>query len=229
MKPYLYIPTVTVIALCATSNAASIVGTGTPAFSGNLTRDFFIENTSDVLVGSGFAGLGGFSITDSDVTTAISNNNFTGLFSAFTPFVGSDDFATGLVGLNGGASPGGYGVNNGNFTVTPHIGQTIYTFIGNALTLANSTQVALFKHTQLLVADPGGTATPLDYVYDLSVANGNLLIGSRDSFVGLTDSNFGLTNATVNTVKLAAVTVVPEPSSILLSGLGMVALLRRKR
>lgn len=216
------------LALTAVSHGASIQAANTPDLSGNTITDHFIENASvDTLLSTGFAGFGGFSISDSDVTNAIAANNFALLTSSFTPFVGTDDFLTGMVGLNGGATAGAYAINADPFTVTPYLGQNLYTFIGDGSDLATSVAFALFKHTETLVADPGGTSVPNSYFYDLSETNGTLLVGTRDTFSGFTDTNFGVTDADVSTVKLFS--PIPEPSALLLCGIGSLALLRRKR
>jgi|GEM_PF-1789562 len=229
MKTATYSTILIALALTNSSYGAAIQAANTPDLSGNATLDHFIENSSaDTLLTSGFAGFGGFSITDSDVSIAIAANDFASLTGAFTPFVGTDDFLTGMVGLNNGATAGAYAITADPFTVTvPLLSQTLYTFIGDGSTLAGSTAFALFKHTQLLVADPGGTSLPNSYSYDLATTNGTLLVGTRDTLAGFTDANFGVTNIEVSTVKLF--TLVPEPSSIILCGIGSLALLRRKR
>jgi hypothetical protein len=219
---------ITTLALTAVSHGASIQAANTPDLSGSTITDHFIENASaDTLLSTGFAGFGGFSISDSDVTNAIAANNFALLISSFTPFVGTDDFLTGMVGLNGAATAGAYAINADPFSVTPYIGQNLYTFVGDGSSLATSAAFVLFKHTETLVADPGGTSVPNSYSYDLSATNGTLLVGTRDTFSGFTDANFGLTAADVSTVKMFS--PIPEPSALLLCGVGSLALLRRKR
>ena len=216
------------IACTSSSHGASILAANTPDLSGNAAIDFFIENAiTDTLLASGYAGSGGFSISDADVTIAVNAGNFAALAAAFVPFIGTDDFNTGMVGSNGGATAGAYSIPNDPFVVTPYLGQTLYTIIGNSTILANSTAFALFRHTEVLVADPGGTATPNDYILDLTPADGTLLAGTRDTLNGFSDPFFDVTGINISTVKL--ITPIPEPSALLLSAFGVLGLLRRKR
>ena len=207
----------------ASASAAIIQVSSVPNLNG-LTGDFLVVDSLGNLLSTGFVGTGGFSSNDAAVATLVSNDDFTGLISAFTPFIGTDDFVLGTQAVLG-VVPGAFTISVAPFTPTPFIGQSLYTFIGNGATLQSSTEFALFLHTDKLAADPAPPATPTEYFMNLT--NGSSLIGSFGTKNNVTDENLGLAGATVATYQL--VNAIPEPSTLLLSAIGVIGLLRRKR
>jgi hypothetical protein len=101
------------------------------------------------------------------------------------------------------------------------IGQNMYLFVGNRATLASSTAWALavvrkisddLPFTQQYDANPNGT----------SIYGGAAGIGEFSTFTG----DVGLGSFTYNTLRLQP---IPEPSSLILASLGVLALFRRRR
>ncbi|SKA79980.1 PEP-CTERM protein-sorting domain-containing protein [Prosthecobacter debontii] len=104
------------------------------------------------------------------------------------------------------------------------IGESIYSIIGNAATLADSTELLIFKHSGLFQEDsPFFNASA---IIDLSSGNATLLWGSSTAHSG---NYFGEgIQAAYSTA--GASSMVPEPSRLLfllISSLGL--LLRRRR
>jgi hypothetical protein len=207
----------------ASTSAAIIQVSSVPNLSGG-SGDYLVVNSGGNLLSSGFAGTGGFSSNDVAVATLITNNDYAGLIAAFTPFIGTDNFVLGTAAVLG-AVPGAFTISVGSFDPTSFIGQSLYTFIGNGATLATSTEYGLFRHTGTLAADPAAPSLPTEYFMDLN--NGTSLIGTFGTKNNVTDANLGIDNATVATYQL--VNSVPEPSTLLLSAIGVLGLLRRKR
>jgi hypothetical protein len=109
-------------------------------------------------------------------------------------------------------------------TGDPLIGRTLYAFVGNAATLAASTAFALkavgtiaddSASENSYLASPSGGVTPV-----IGTINVN-------AFTGNPFPNAGAGITTFDTLQL--VDAVPEPSVLLLSAFGVLALLRRKR
>ncbi|QTN33482.1 PEP-CTERM sorting domain-containing protein [Akkermansiaceae bacterium] len=209
------------VSIAQTSQAAIINASSHPNLSG-LAGDIFVINAVGDRLATGFAGLGGFGITDAAVDNFVTTSDFTSLVANFTSFIGSDNFVTGTTNAFATVA-GAFTISVDPFDPSANIGQTLYSFIGNGTSLSDSTEFALFRHTQKLAADPAAPALPTEYQLDL--VNGSLLIGSPTTIV-TSDANLGITDATVDAIQLTA---VPEPSALLLSALGALALLRRKR
>jgi hypothetical protein len=220
-----YTQLVSLLSLCAAgSSFAAIVDVGSlTTFDGGIAD--FVVTLDGVNIASGFAGTGFFSVTDSAVSTYILNKDWTNLKTAFTATIGVDDFNSGVdfhLGVSNIA--GVFAINNSVFDPTSHIGQSIYTFMSSAATVAatDGGAFALFKHSQTLTADP--TSPPIPISYSLNLKNGTLLVGEYGtSTVNLTGFE-GPASATVTSIN-----IVPETSSTLLGAIGALLLLRRRR
>lgn len=203
------------------SHSAIINASSLPNLSG-LAGDVFVINAVGDRLATGFAGLGGFGISDATVDNFATTSDFGSLVANFTSFIGSDDFVTGTSNAFAPVA-GAFTIAVDPYDPSGNIGQTLYSFIGNGTSLLDSTEFALFRHDQTLSADPAAPALPLEY--QLNLVSGVLLIGTPTT-ITTTDTELGITDATVNAIQLTA---VPEPSVLLLSALGALALLRRKR
>ncbi len=100
----------------------------------------------------------------------------------------------------------------------PLIGRPLYSFVGNRITLADSTSFALTTAGSLRVDD-----NPVfQESYSSDPIGRDILIGNVSTRVGDFGGGFG----TYNVIGLVP---IPEPSVTLLSGLGVLGLLRRRR
>jgi hypothetical protein len=213
-----------IIALsCSVGQAAVVKSSSLFNIDGSAPDALILAASGDTL-SFGFASSGVFSLNDTDVTTFASAQDINTLIPAFNGFIGSDNFQTGVDFLFGtGNISGAYAFQSPSFDPTSFIGQTLYTFIGNGTDLMSSTEFALYRHSTTLSADLAPPAP--ESTYDLLLDGGDLLIGTATT-VQSTDANLGTNDITVNAVQLA---VIPEPSTLLITSLGALALLRRKR
>lgn len=222
MKKYILIAS-----LCVTASEAAIVKSSSLFNIDGTAPDALILAASGNTISSGFASSGVFGISDMQVSTFASSGDISGLRDNFTGFIGSDDFQTGVDFLFGtGNIAGAYAFQSASFDPTTYIGATLYTLIGNGSDLASSTEFALYKHSTTLSAD-AAPPTP-ESTYDLLLTGGSLLLGTATTYQS-TDGNLGTDDTTVNAVQLVELVVIPEPSTLFLSAIGVLALLRRKR
>jgi hypothetical protein len=207
--------------LTISGNAASVIISNA---NDGLTDTLYADSSNNLL-SSGIVATGYFSstIATSDIDTLPE------LFANLTDFTTITSISFGSEsGTLGGIFPG-YADQFPNSTtvlgspiVTGNalLGRTVYTIVTNAASLGaadNTSEFALFQSGVLVGDDPNEvqiTATP---------AGVTPIIGEFDS---LTGDLAGQGSSTFTTLKLAA---VPEPSALLLSALGVLALLRRKR
>jgi MYXO-CTERM domain-containing protein len=134
--------------------------------------------------------------------------------SGFTQ-LGALQFGTAFGGLLDGYISGDIiaAINTGNAA----IGKTVYLVGGNAGTLAESTQAFVWKATNNSAGNTFTVDAPVggpDSVQLLSTT------GSIVNSIG---------SASEGSIKMAVVSVVPEPSAALLAAFGALGLLRRRR
>lgn len=177
-----------------------------------------IANPNSTPASGGIVSAGYFAgFTDDEVfTMAMDPGNILTLASSFTS-IGSTTLDS--------QSPNS-GLYNANFESVnlmngTNSGKKLYSFLGNASTLTGSTQFILWAHTDIIDAEDSAT----------SPDSNSLLLGIEGAarFSGGTTTttiDFGSGSTPVNAIRLAA---IPEPSTLLLSALGVLALLRRKR
>jgi hypothetical protein len=191
--------------MVAAAKAATITVTNVDFTQTNPVVD---GNGTKYAVGSGFVGIGVFSITDAQIAGAISPftiaNNFTLFGQASTMGVGFG--IAGTYHFETTAAIAANSVFTGN----------IYTVIGNATTLANSWQFLVFKGNATFSADPAPSGPAI-----LKTGQGTLILGDFNLF----NADIGL--GVVPAFNTAYVT--PEPSVALLGLMGAVGLFRRRR
>jgi len=218
----------TSLSLVAFSSAATVRVSSLTNLDGTAP-DTLIISFAEVPLATGFVGAGKFSVNDAAVdvliTTATTTGDYTALIAAFNGFIGTDNFDTGVDFIFGiGSVPGAFAIGADLGDPTAHVGATLYSFFGNAATLGDSTEFGLYRHSQTLTADPSQPTPPNNY--SLLLTGGSLLIGTATT-IESTDANLGTNGDTVNAIQLT--TAIPEPSALLLSAFGVLALLRRKR
>lgn len=104
----------------------------------------------------------------------------------------------------------------------PLIGKILYAFVGNAATLATATEFALFEVGEIF------DDTSAESEYTINPSGLVPLIGTLGtSTVVPGDGLGGGASPVFGTLRTAA--IVPEPSSALITMLGVISLLRRKR
>lgn len=207
-----------------TKLTASLLFVGLTAMAGAATAsinnvaagpgDFLYADGSNNLMTGAIVTLGTFT-TGFDVTANL--GNFTALIENFTPLTSG---LTGNASASLGGSFAGYAeydpVDIGSITgANALLGQTLYSFVGNLGTLAESDQFGLLDMGPLRDDVP----VPNDYSSNPDFAV-ETLIGDYGTFVG----DAGAGQGTYNTFQL-----VPEPSSALLGVIGAMCFLRRRR
>lgn len=213
------------VVLLSGSMAHSAIYTVTNLIDGGVTGvDTLFQNAgadaSASLLDGGIIALGYFgagvipSSSLGDISSTI--RSFTLVASALTG---------GTSAQLGGDLPAGYvdqeGVSSQTLIIgnDPLIGRALYVFAGNAATLEASSAFGLVQVATI------ASDEPLEQTYLASVAGTSPLIGqiNPDAFTG---DPLGFGTASFDTFQLTA---VPEPSALLLSAFGALALLRRKR
>lgn len=133
--------------------------------------------------------------------------------------------ANGIFQISGSDSIINGGLNN------DFIGQLAYVVIGNAATLAASTEAFIYATGFTFAADPAQPGVTVDIsvdpiTNDFNSSNGQILLGGGS---GVADVIIGQNNFGTVTNALQTAVLVPEPSSMLLSLVGGMLLMRRKR
>jgi PEP-CTERM motif len=212
-------------ALCA-SSATLQVGNVTVGPGSIQPRDTLFASSSNALLSGTIVTIGyfddGFVVANNLSTSSWGNlvDSFNILGSEFTGNVGST-YGVPLAGYVEGTP-----FNSGPFSVISNsnpefVGRILYGFAGSGADLVTSAangEIALFSLGAIL------DDTPTAQTYRTDPTLKTILIGSTGTFTGL--PGVGGDSGTYNTLRLAA---VPEPSALLLTALGALALLRRKR
>lgn len=210
-----------IFAFTSVCHSAILQGGSVANLNGSLPDTVILSDIGNPL-SSGYYGIGFFNLTDLEVQNFSISQDFSSLTSSFVALA-FDDFLTGLPDIIGvGATPGLAILGNPGFDPTPALNKTLFTFITDGASLGDTSEYALYRHDGLTISADPENPPPITYQADL--VNGTLLIGtlSNDDFV-LDVTDVGVTTFT-QTIQL-----VPEPSALLLSVFGCVALLRRKR
>lgn len=204
----------TTIVQAATIN---IISNASPIGDSRLFLD-----ASGVPLTSGYAAIGYFSVltsADFPASTGLDlQNDFNILGSPNLNFV-NDDFGAGLevngiLAISASAQTG-----PGN----PFIGKQAVLVVGNGSSLGTSTEAFIWMTATSIPEDP---STPITLDFSLSNIAGSLLLGADNANTDvLVGTNFA--GSIDNAFQLAV--LVPEPSTLLLSAFGALALLRRKR
>lgn len=205
--------------LCITLLIAATPGASNGAiasvFTGFNVAFVDIANTP-IPSGSGFITAGFFDgLNDSLIPTS----DISTIDTAFTPFTAS----TGVFGFNGYEGFADFVTTGERVGATsPFINQSLYFVFGNGTDLLSSSQLAVFK-SDLTFPDDSAAAVDADLTVELGGAtptSGSFIMGTTGGTVEILSTN-------IPSVQMAE--VVPEPSTLLLSALGCVALFLRKR
>ncbi|HUF62815.1 MAG TPA: PEP-CTERM sorting domain-containing protein [Verrucomicrobiales bacterium] len=200
------------VALTGVSFGASITVTNFRSANTNLVAD-----SSNTLIpnNSGYVAIGVFGADDAQLRTWASSLQGAEIANAFVQFsnnvsVGFNNFGGIYQTVISGAISAG----------DSFAGQNVYTVIGNSSSLAGSSELLVFKHNHVFMADPSPTANT---VLMLDAEAG-------EAIIGISGENTASLGPVIDQPTFQTVTVIPEPSSILLllSGAGAF-LLRRKR
>jgi len=205
---------------------SSAVGYGAKIQVNNIVNgigDTIFADSSGTLL-SGTIASGGYFNSDSasfNFATSVASEDFATLVANFNPLT------SGIVGGPNGSLSGPFAgfvegpidplgtITGGNAL----IGENLYTFVGDAATLADSTSFALVDNLREIEDD-----NPFEFTYTLNPAAGTPLIGTTGTLSGNLSGEGEGENPTIFLSD-----AVPEPSTLLLSALGVLALLRRKR
>lgn len=189
----------------------------------NGTDDYgvVLSSGSPITSGMGTATAGFFStLSDTQVTQLAEAMDYATLFAPgnFTSIIGSDFSNSGF-----GPVDGFFQNSIAGYDPTAGLNEVLYVYF------VSGTEIGLFRSTQTLVADAGGTSPENNYFIRLS--DGTPLIGKAGPSYETDYSNIGgqgFENTTIaNTFQL--VDTVPEPSSALIAALGALSLMRRRR
>jgi hypothetical protein len=178
--------------------------------------DTLYANSSNTLLSSNSVVTIGYFSSGFDVSGNLTN--LTALLGAYTEVASA---APGTNSATLGGSFDGY-VEGPTVDGTPLlganalIGLSLYSFIGDASSLASSAEFALISIGTLQEDSPN------EFTYIADPTSQAVLIGGSGIFNGDAGAGSGI----YNTLQTQA---VPEPSVLLLSAFGVLALLRRKR
>jgi len=181
--------------------------------------DTVIFFASDSIAVSGFA-TGGYFDTGYDVNAGLMTATTTGDFTSF--IAAFNILASDQIGAGGGSGADGFyfaSFDYGAPVLNPPIGASLYSILGNGVDLESSTEFAVLMSSDTVAAD-----VPLPDDNNITLpTNTTVLLGTVGT--SLVDFGAGL----VETPSLTLVAAVPEPSTFILSAIGVLALLRRKR
>jgi len=209
--------TIIAISVAASSLAFSATDVGVTNFiAGNTENSLLIrDNAGNLLVnGSGSVSVGYFAtLADDSFKTALDFGPIKADFQAFASGIASFGSPT-VDGLFSNQLAGGT-VDD----ASPFLDKTIYVIIGNANTLGDSDQLAIYKSGEDFSLEEGGAGAETVNLLG-PVTDQNLLLGAPGA--GDTIGNFDFRESIV----LAA---IPEPSTGLLSLIAGLGLLARRR
>lgn len=195
---------------CVASGATYSVGNDTGEDANGIA-----DSDGNSFRGNGVVAIGSFSNTSFNTFTAAD------FLSNFTQFdVGSETAFTTSPIFN---FQGSFDLDTGNEAVTASAfeNETIYLFVGNGSTFANSDEfLVLDLQRDFLAADDSAVGSIDILVTDTSAT---LAFGTNDPNVQTDDPD------TTVTPGWRTATPIPEPSVALLGGLGVLSLLRRRR
>lgn len=201
--------------LISTTHAGIVSGTSIiDGVGGDIAITDNVGNA--ISAGSGFIALGYFSITDGQVDSGLGVSSFSTTLGSFQSITTGNFNDEGLYFLTNDYGKGGLDAQSG---------RTLYTLIGNESDVNSSDQFILYRHDDVIDAD-GATAS--DDSNDMTLNDGSLLFGTVggaktiDATNLIADDNYTVSSS-------FAMTVVPEPSSTALLGLGGLALVLRRR
>lgn len=198
------------------STAAGVQTTSGKTFrNGTIDGESFTGSNGGISGGSGIVSFGFFSTDDFSAITTPS-----ALVALFTRFGSEGTFAAAGVGGNRSVF-----ASEQTQSIAPAFSnKNIYLFVGNGSTYLSSTEFLVVKMaTEIFVPGDDITygITPKEIV--INPSNSTSLIGSEITNVYTTNSDSSATGG------WQMATLVPEPSSALLAGLGTIALFRRRR
>ena len=197
---------------------------------GDLTTDVLYANPNGTLMSSGTVTMGYFSagITDSSINTNAK------LFSSLGSFTVVSSFTPGGVMGNLGVGGSGYADNSdvatsmagGQLTSASALyGRTIYSIVTNAASLAAAVSTSSFAVVNIGTFGDDTTIQG-ELVYSSSPVGLTPVLGTLGTYTGDPTGLLG-SNSTFTTLQM--VSAIPETSTALLGGLGVLGLLRRRR
>ena len=186
-----------------------------------VAGDTAIFFANDTIATSGIA-TGGYFDVGYDVNTGLTLATTSGDFSSF---IGAFNILTSdVLGAGGGSGANGFyfaSFDYGAPVLNPPVGASLYSILGNGVDLASSSEFAV-----LMSADTVALDSPLPDDNNITLpTNTTVLLGTVAT--GMVDFGAGLVSTP--TLSLVSAAPVPEPSALLLSAFGALALLRRKR
>ena len=203
-------------ALAIVPSQGSIVeGTNLRDGGGTGTDLVVTFEMAPIEAGQGILALGYFGTLDDTTVEGTSILDAPTVLASDFVAVASDDFS------NLGGEPGLYFASGEHDPSASVLGKTLYSFIGNSVTLAGSTAFGLYRHNAIV----DGDMPPIPESDTLLLEDGLLIHGSFGPKVIIDSPSFG-DNYETDSLELQQ---IPEPSGMLLSLLGGLFCLRRRR
>ncbi|MCP5538107.1 MAG: PEP-CTERM sorting domain-containing protein [Akkermansiaceae bacterium] len=206
-----------VSASCATLSANAGVVTGTNIIDGVGGDIVITDNAGNAIaVGTGFVALGYFNVADSVVTAGATAAGMTSTLAGFQSIVSGSFEDEGMYLKS---------FDYGKGTLDAQNNKTLYSLMGNGADIASSNQFILYRHDDVIDAD--GSAPGVDD-NQMIVNDGSLLFGTVGGAKTVDATNL-LSNDNYTGSSSFAMSVVPEPTTTALLGLGGLALILRRR